>query len=134
MAISTENETTGAQAGLMTAIAIDSLAPINMPAASAPSGLPRRPMMTTAKTTPSHAHIWAGARVAISAMKVPAMPVPVLVLNGDLDANTAAAWGRQAARQFPHATFIEVKGAGHTPTSTPQGIALILDFIAHPHR
>jgi pimeloyl-ACP methyl ester carboxylesterase len=60
--------------------------------------------------------------------------VPVLVLNGDMDANTAAAWGRQAAAQFPHATFIEVKNAGHTPTSTPQGIALILDFIEHPHR
>jgi pimeloyl-ACP methyl ester carboxylesterase len=60
--------------------------------------------------------------------------VPVLVLNGDLDGNTAAAWGRQAAAQFPHATFIEVKGAGHTPTSTPQGLALILDFIQHPHR
>ena len=60
--------------------------------------------------------------------------VPVLVLNGDLDANTAAEWGREAARQFPHATFVEVKGAGHTPTTTPQGIALILDFINHPHR
>jgi hypothetical protein len=35
--------------------------------------------------------------------KLPA--VPVLVLNGDLDANTAAAWGRQAAAQFPHATL-----------------------------
>jgi pimeloyl-ACP methyl ester carboxylesterase len=60
--------------------------------------------------------------------------VPVLVLNGDLDANTAAAWGREAAAQFPHATFVEVKGAGHTPTSTPPGLALILDFIEHPHR
>jgi pimeloyl-ACP methyl ester carboxylesterase len=59
---------------------------------------------------------------------------PVLVLNGDLDANTAAAWGRQAAAQFPHATFVEVEGAGHTPTTTPQGIALILGFIEHPHR
>ena len=55
-------------------MAIDSLAPISMPAASAPSGLPSRPMITTANTTPSHAQIWAGARVAIRAMKVPATP------------------------------------------------------------
>src|SRR5690606_2318289 len=64
MAISTEKDTTGAQAGLRTAMAIDSLAPISRPANSAPSGLPSRPMITTAKTTPSHAQIWAGARVA----------------------------------------------------------------------
>ena len=74
MAISTENDTTGAQAGLSTAMASDSLAPISMPANSAPSGLPSRPMMTTAKTTPSQAQICAGASVAISAMKVPATP------------------------------------------------------------
>ncbi|MFJ2173763.1 alpha/beta hydrolase [Streptomyces sp. NPDC087851] len=73
----------------------------------------------------------AGAPFPVGA-KLP--DVPVLALSGDLDANTATAWGRQAAAQFPHATFVEVKGAGHTPTTTPQGTALILDFISHPHR
>src|SRR6202020_2454435 len=67
--ISIENDTTGAQAGLRIAMAMESLAPTSMPAASAPSGLPRRPMMTTANTTPSHVQICAGARVAMSAMK-----------------------------------------------------------------
>ncbi len=74
MAISTENDTTGAQAGLKTAMASDSLAPISIPANRAPSGLPSRPMITTANTTPSQVQICAGARVAIRAMNVPEMP------------------------------------------------------------
>ena len=64
--------------------------------------------------------------------KMPA--VPVLVLAGDLDANTATPWGRAAAAQFSDATFIEVKGSGHTPTITEQGRALILAFLNHPYR
>ena len=44
-------------------MAINSLAPISMPASKAPSGLPSRPMMTTANTTPSQAQICAGASV-----------------------------------------------------------------------
>ncbi|WBQ04389.1 alpha/beta hydrolase [Kribbella sp. CA-293567] len=56
--------------------------------------------------------------------------VPVLVLSGDLDANTSSASGRQAAAQFPHATFKEIKNAGHTPASTPEGVGEILAFIA----
>lgn len=60
--------------------------------------------------------------------------VPVLVLSGDLDANTSSPSGRQAAAQFPHATWVEVAGAGHTPTQSVEGQRLIFDFIAHPHR
>lgn len=60
--------------------------------------------------------------------------VPVLVLSGDLDANTPSPSGRQAAAQFPHATWVEVAGAGHTPTQSTEGLQLVLDFIAHPHR
>lgn len=56
--------------------------------------------------------------------------VPVLVLSGDLDANTPSVSGRAAAAQFPHATFVEVRGAGHTPATTPQGLSRILGFIA----
>ncbi|NIZ91373.1 alpha/beta hydrolase [Kineococcus rubinsiae] len=59
--------------------------------------------------------------------------VPVLVLNGDLDANTPSASGRQAAAQFPDATFVEVPGAGHTPATTPEGLTRILSFIAAGH-
>jgi pimeloyl-ACP methyl ester carboxylesterase len=60
--------------------------------------------------------------------------VPVLVLSGDLDANTATAAGRAAAAQFPHATVIEVPGAGHTPAQTPAGAQLIRDFVVRAGR
>lgn len=56
--------------------------------------------------------------------------VPVLVLNGDLDANTTSAAGREAAAQFPDATFVEVPGAGHTPATTAEGLGAILAFIS----
>lgn len=56
--------------------------------------------------------------------------VPVLVLSGDLDANTPSASGRVAAAQFPSATFVEIPGAGHTPAVSPQGLEKILTFIA----
>ena len=72
--MSSENETSGAQAGSATAIVIASQTPIRIPPARAPIGLPSRPMMTTAKTTPIQVQISDGASVAISAMKTPAMP------------------------------------------------------------
>ena len=50
----------------------DSLTPMSRPAASAPIGLARPPMMTTANTTPSQAHICDGASVEISAIYPPA--------------------------------------------------------------
>lgn len=55
--------------------------------------------------------------------------VPVLVLSGDLDANTSSGSARQAAAQFRRATFVEVAGAGHTPASTAEGVNLIVRFI-----
>ncbi|AGZ42580.1 alpha/beta hydrolase [Actinoplanes friuliensis] len=59
-----------------------------------------------------------------------AMPdVPVLVLSGDLDANTPIESGDAAAAQFPHATHKVITGAGHTPASTPEGVGEIIDFI-----
>jgi pimeloyl-ACP methyl ester carboxylesterase len=60
--------------------------------------------------------------------------VPVLVLTGDLDANTATPAGRAAAAQFPHAKLIEVPNAGHTPVQTPAGAQLAMDFIVKAHR
>ncbi|MCS7475727.1 alpha/beta hydrolase [Umezawaea endophytica] len=56
--------------------------------------------------------------------------VPALVLAGDLDANTSTTSGKQAAAQFPNARFVEVKDAGHTPTSTPEGAKLVMEFIS----
>jgi pimeloyl-ACP methyl ester carboxylesterase len=59
-----------------------------------------------------------------------AMPeVPVLVLSGDLDANTPIESGDAAAAQFPHATHKVIKGAGHTPGATPEGVNEIIEFI-----
>jgi pimeloyl-ACP methyl ester carboxylesterase len=56
--------------------------------------------------------------------------VPVLVLSGDLDANTTTPSGREAAAQFPNAAFFEIAGAGHTPANTEEGGIKILTFIA----
>jgi pimeloyl-ACP methyl ester carboxylesterase len=72
---------------------------------------------------------WPAAR--ISATPLATMPdVPVLVLSGDLDANTPSSAGRHVARQFPRATFAEIPNAGHTPTDTPCGLELGLRFVA----
>lgn len=60
----------------------------------------------------------------------PMPDVPVLVQSGDLDANTASPSGREAAAQFPHSTFVEVPGAGHTPVQSPLGLAPALEFLA----
>src|SRR5207244_7146889 len=63
--ISTENETSGAHAGVTTAIVIDSVTPMRRPASSAPIGFASPPMITTANTTPTHDQICAGASVEI---------------------------------------------------------------------
>jgi pimeloyl-ACP methyl ester carboxylesterase len=55
--------------------------------------------------------------------------VPVLVLSGELDANTPSSAGRQAAAQFRRATFAEIPNEGHTPTGTPCPTALGARFI-----
>jgi pimeloyl-ACP methyl ester carboxylesterase len=44
--------------------------------------------------------------------------VPVLVISGDLDANTPSSAGRETAARFAHATFAEVPNVGHVPTDT----------------
>src|SRR4029079_17971429 len=55
--------------------------------------------------------------------------VPVLVLAGDLDTNTPAPSGHVAARQFPDARFVEIPNVGHTPETSPCGVALALRFV-----
>ncbi|RJQ75620.1 alpha/beta fold hydrolase [Pseudonocardiaceae bacterium YIM PH 21723] len=54
----------------------------------------------------------------------PAFPdVPVLVLSGDLDANTPDANGRLAAQQFRRSTFVSVPNVGHLPDFESTGCA-----------
>ncbi|WP_250007921.1 alpha/beta fold hydrolase [Actinoplanes sp. M2I2] len=55
--------------------------------------------------------------------------VPVLVLSGDLDANTPIESGDAAAAQFPRATHKVIEGAGHTPATTDEGVNEIIMFI-----
>ncbi|GAA2612431.1 alpha/beta fold hydrolase [Actinomadura fulvescens] len=47
--------------------------------------------------------------------------VPVLVVSGDLDPNTATEEGRLAARQFRRAAVVEVPNVGHIPEKEPSG-------------
>ncbi|MCX5205532.1 alpha/beta hydrolase [Streptomyces sp. NBC_00237] len=52
----------------------------------------------------------------------PKLPdVPVLVLSGDLDANTPDANGVKAARQFRDSRFLSVVNTGHVPEWEPTG-------------
>ncbi|MDK9501144.1 alpha/beta hydrolase [Streptomyces katrae] len=57
----------------------------------------------------------------------PRMPdVPVLVLSGDLDANTPDANGRLAARQFRDSRFVSVRNTGHVPEMEHSGCVVDL--------
>ncbi|MGX2993407.1 alpha/beta fold hydrolase [Streptomyces sp. JNUCC 64] len=52
----------------------------------------------------------------------PKLPdVPVLVLSGDLDANTPDANGMLAAKQFRDSRFLSVANTGHVPEGEPTG-------------
>ena len=60
----------------------------------------------------------------------PLPDVPVLVLAGDLDANTPTPGGREAAARYPRATFVEIPNAGHTPDAySPCALTLARRFI-----
>src|SRR4051794_11331656 len=60
----------------------------------------------------------------------PMPDVPVLVLSGELDANTPSSAGREVARQFERSTFVEIPNAGHVPTDrSPCALELALKFI-----
>lgn len=60
----------------------------------------------------------------------PMSNAPVLVLSGDLDANTPVEAGRQAAAQFPDAEVVEIPDDGHTPSVSEGGMVRILEFYA----
>ncbi|WP_067449951.1 alpha/beta fold hydrolase [Actinomadura macra] len=51
----------------------------------------------------------------------PLPDVPVLVVSGDLDANTPTEEGRLAARQFRRSTVVEVPNVGHVAEVEPSG-------------
>jgi pimeloyl-ACP methyl ester carboxylesterase len=58
---------------------------------------------------------WPDRHAPVQRTGQPFADVPVLVLSGDLDANTPTEEGRQAAGQFRNARVIEVPNAGHVP-------------------
>jgi pimeloyl-ACP methyl ester carboxylesterase len=61
----------------------------------------------------------------------PATPmpdVPVLVLSGELDANTPSSAGREVARQFERSTFAEIPNTGHVPTDRSPSIGEQLEL------
>jgi len=68
---------------------------------------------------------WPDRDGPVQATDLPLPDVPVLVLSGDLDANTPTADGRAAARQYPHAQLIEVPNTGHVPEADPQANACV---------
>lgn len=71
---------------------------------------------------------WPGASMATPQVG-PLPDVPTLVVSGDLDANTPSLAGRQTARQFPHAAWVEVPNIGHTPTDHGCGLRLAKRFV-----
>lgn len=57
----------------------------------------------------------------------PLPDVPVLVVSGDLDANTPTEQGRQAARRFRRAAVVEVPNVGHVAEHEPSGCAAAIE-------
>lgn len=53
--------------------------------------------------------------------------VPVLVVSGDLDANTPTEQGRRAARQFRRSTVVEVPNVGHVAEREPSGCVAAIE-------
>ncbi|MFB9198424.1 alpha/beta fold hydrolase [Actinomadura verrucosospora] len=64
---------------------------------------------------------WPDRRGPVQPTGGPFPDVPVLVVSGDLDANTPTAVGRQAARQFRRAAVVEVPNVGHVAEQEPSG-------------
>ena len=79
---------------------------------------------TTASTGPTTT---AGPALAPG---TPMPDVPVLVMSGDLDANTPTSAGRELARRYPSATFVEIPNVGHPPTADPCANRLVFRFVA----
>ena len=69
---------------------------------------------------------WPDRDGPVQATDLPLPGVPVLVLSGDLDANTPTADGRATARQYPHAQLIEVHNTGHVPEADPQANSCVM--------
>jgi pimeloyl-ACP methyl ester carboxylesterase len=69
---------------------------------------------------------WPDRAGPVQATDRPLPDVPVLVVSGDLDANTPTADGRAAARQYPHARLIEVPNTGHVPEADPRANSCVM--------
>jgi pimeloyl-ACP methyl ester carboxylesterase len=76
---------------------------------------------------------WPGDPAAPATTLGPLPDVPTLVVSGDLDANTPSLAGRQTARQFPHATWVEIPNVGHTPTAEGCGLEVAAHFVRTLH-
>lgn len=75
---------------------------------------------------------WPSPPTAAETLHHAPMPnVPVLVLSGELDANTPTEAGRMAAAAFTHARVLEVPNAGHVPTDDAEcALAIAVQFVA----
>jgi pimeloyl-ACP methyl ester carboxylesterase len=69
---------------------------------------------------------WPDRDGPVQATDLPLPHVPVLVLSGDLDANTPTADGQAAARQHPRTQLIEVPNTGHVPESDPEANSCVM--------
>jgi hypothetical protein len=70
--INSVKDTKGAQVGAVMAMVKDSLIPTTRPAKSGAHAEAKRPIMTTANTTPIQAKICEGAKVKVNATQTPA--------------------------------------------------------------
>ncbi|HEX3790534.1 MAG TPA: alpha/beta hydrolase [Pseudonocardiaceae bacterium] len=69
---------------------------------------------------------WPDRAGPVQPTDLPLPNVPVLVLSGELDANTPTADGRAAAAQYPDARLIQVPNSGHVPEADPQANACVM--------
>jgi pimeloyl-ACP methyl ester carboxylesterase len=70
---------------------------------------------------------WPDRSAPVQPTDLPLPDVPVLVVSGDMDANTPTESGRQAARPFPRATVLEVPNIGHVAEREPSGCVAAIE-------
>ena len=78
---------------------------------------------------------WPNTPTSETPLRAGSLPdVCVLVLSGDLDANSPSSAGRETAARFRRGTFVEIPNAGHTPAAHSScAMKLALRFVATLH-
>ncbi|WP_433465032.1 alpha/beta fold hydrolase [Spirillospora sp. CA-128828] len=71
---------------------------------------------------------WPDRKGPVQPTDRPLPGVPVLVLSGELDANTPTAEGRAAARQYPRAQVIEIPNTGHVAEFDEQANPCVMEL------